>query len=133
MSSTERKSTSSEAVTLPKVDLHIKATTFLDQPGQRLNKAAPRSGVGLNELLGAVVLPIAPLYLRDRTNDKLFERRPIKIRELLEVQANLAHLVLAKLGQQGSLLLSFSHQVDTSSRPRMAKLAKGASPVRPLS
>jgi len=61
----------------------------------------------LNALLGAVVLSIAPPYIRDRTDDKLFERRSIKISKLLEVQASLAHLVLAKLGQQGSLLLSF--------------------------
>jgi hypothetical protein len=54
---------------------------------------------------------MAPPYLRDRTDDKLFECRSIKISKLLEVQARLAHLVLAKLGQQGSLLLSFSHQV----------------------
>ena len=60
----------------------------------------------------SVVLPIAPLYVSDGTNDKLFERRPVKISELLEVQARLGHPVLAKPGQQGSLLLSFSHQVD---------------------
>ena len=41
--------------------------------------------VGLNELFGAVVLSIAPPYLRDRTDDKLFERRSIKISKLLEV------------------------------------------------
>ena len=75
-----------------------------------LARAMYNSGVRLNELLGAVVIPIATPYRRDRTNDKLFERRPIKISKLLEVQATLAHLVLAKLGQQGSLLLSFSQQ-----------------------
>ena len=50
--------------------------------------------------------------LRDRTDDKLFERLPVQISKLLEVQANLGHPVLAQLGQQGSLLLSFSQQVD---------------------
>src|SRR6185436_10040582 len=63
-------------------------------------------------LVITVVLSIAPPYLRDRTDDKLFERRSIKISKLLEVQASLAHLVLAQLGQQGSLLLSFSRHVD---------------------
>src|SRR5262245_46358585 len=50
--------------------------------------------------------------VRDRPDDKLFERRPVEISKLLEVEANLAHPVLAKLGQQGSLLLPFSQQVD---------------------
>jgi hypothetical protein len=65
-------------------------------------ETVPRSGPSpmlANELLGAVVLSIAPPYVRDRTDDKLFERRSIKISKLLEVQASLAHLVLAKLGQ----------------------------------
>src|SRR5687768_8395382 len=55
---------------------------------------------------------MAPLDLRERTEDKLFERRSIKISKLSEVQANLAHPVLAKLGQQGLLLLSVSQHID---------------------
>src|SRR5688572_5818483 len=58
------------------------------------------------------ILSIAPPCLRDRTDDDLFERRPIKISKLLEVQARLAHLVLAKPGQQGPLGFPFSVQVD---------------------
>src|SRR5512145_1200912 len=61
---------------------------------------------------GAVVLGIAPPYPRDRTGNKLLEHRSIKISKLLEVQARLAHPVLAKLGQQGSVLRSFNHHVD---------------------
>lgn len=57
----------------------------------------------------AVVLSVAPPNVRDRTDDKFFEHRSIKISKLFEVQARLGHLVLAKLGQQGSLLLAFSH------------------------
>src|SRR5688500_5442354 len=49
---------------------------------------------------------------RDLTHNKLFEHRLIKISKLFEVQTGLAHLVPAKLGQQGSLLLSLGHQID---------------------
>src|SRR5688572_21558805 len=77
---------------------------------------------------GAVVLSIAPPYLRDRPDDKLFERRSIKISKLLELQANLAHLVLAKLGQQGSLLLSFSPQVDHQFSATDGKTCQGGFP-----
>ena len=45
------------------------------------------------------VLPIAPPCLCDRADDKLLEYRLVEIGQLLEVQANLAHPVFAKLGQ----------------------------------
>jgi hypothetical protein len=47
---------------------------------------------------------MAPPHLRDRTDDELFDRGSIKIGKLLEVQAQTPHLVLAKFGQQGSVL-----------------------------
>ena len=47
--------------------------------------------------LGAAVLPIAPLHLRDRTDDKLFEHCLVEIGKPLEIQTAFAHLVLANL------------------------------------
>src|SRR5688572_28780861 len=50
---------------------------------------------------GRTVVPsIATPCRRDRTDDELFEHGSIEISKLPEVQAGLAHLVLAKLGQQ---------------------------------
>src|SRR5688500_17597311 len=75
-----------------------------------------------------VCLSIAPSCLRDRTDDKLLERRSIKVSKLPEVQARLAHPVLAKPGQQGSLRLSFSHHVDHQFSATDGKACQGGFP-----
>ena len=72
---------------------------------------APGRGDSVKTVSGAVVLSIAPPYVRDRTDDKCFERQSVNISKLLEVQASLAHLVLAELGQPGLLSVSFGNQV----------------------
>src|SRR6185436_3936014 len=55
---------------------------------------------------------IAPPYPVHRTDDELLQDRPVDIRKPLDVQARLSHPVLAKLGQEGSLLRPFRQQVD---------------------
>ena len=57
------------------------------------------------------MLSIAPPHFSDRVGDELLEHRLVEIGQLFEVQANLAHLVLTELGQQGLLSVSFGNQV----------------------
>src|SRR6185312_2617856 len=81
----------------------------------------------LEERSGDAALPITPPDVCDRTGDELLEHRSVEISQLLEVQTRLTDIVLAKLGQQELLSVSFRNQVHhqlaaTDSKARQGRL-----------
>src|SRR5688572_4267580 len=69
-----------------------------------------------------------PSDLCDRAGDELLEHRYVEIAQLLEIQTRLAHLVLANLGQQGLLSVSFRRQVHHQLAAADSKTGHGSLP-----
>src|SRR5262245_33954957 len=86
-----------------------------------LSRLASMSALRSFEGLSVAACAIPARHVLDRVRNQFLENRRVQVRQSLEIQARLTHLVLSQLGQSRFLLSSVGDNIDNEFAPAYGK------------